>query len=180
MADQTRLFEDLVSTAPLKANRRLDMVDSLYDMLPSSLALHLVDFQCLQSGHFRNQLLVRFKRDICRSDVFEQIQPLQGSKPRQLYVDRTEIPVRVAAFPFAVPPEIHHASRECLTLGLIICKPERGTHRHLFPPEGVILDGDRSLNRKDWNNTIFQTMEAAAAGPTLEWTEQDTSRRLRT
>ena len=38
MADQTRPLEDL---APLKANRRLDMVDSLYDMLPSSLALHL-------------------------------------------------------------------------------------------------------------------------------------------
>jgi hypothetical protein len=94
-----------------------------------------------------------------------------------LYVDRTEIPVRVAAFPFAVPPEIYHAFRECLTLGLIICKAERGTHRHLFPPEGVILDGDGSLNRKDWNNTIFQTMEAA--GPTLEWTEQDTPRRLR-
>jgi hypothetical protein len=85
--------------------------------------------------------------------------------------------MRVATFPFAIPPEIHNAFRECLSLGLIIGKTERGTHRHLFPPKGVILDGDGSLYRKDRNDTIFQTTEAA--GSRLKRMEQDTSRRLR-
>ena len=50
MADHTRLFEDLVSTAPLKANRRLDMVgyvnSTVFTCTPARDGL---DFQCLQS-----------------------------------------------------------------------------------------------------------------------------------